>query len=257
MIPVPSRIKQKWRGKHGEPLRFDIAEALSTAKIDAEEFTKCWRSVHPNITENELFGLFEKGFGPDSDLSDKVEFVKDMWRRYKSIQDANIAVYGRGGRRNKGRRIRATLKLPRPIRKRWRKKHGKGYFNIFKALFTAKIRKTEFTKCWQSVHHKIPRNELFGLFEKGFGPDSDLSNKVEFVKDMWRRYKAMGEPVCTCLAFHSGCCRYILWFHVRLLSCVRGASSLLCIIYHICSRHDDSNWCIADFIIINNAKAYC
>lgn len=40
----------------------------------------------------------------------------------------------------------------------------------------------------------IPDEELFCLFEKASGP-LQLSGKVDFVKEILRRYKAMGEAV--------------------------------------------------------------
>ena len=40
----------------------------------------------------------------------------------------------------------------------------------------------------------IPDNELYAMFEKAFS-SQNLSVRVDFVKDVLRRYKAMGEPV--------------------------------------------------------------
>ena len=46
------------------------------------------------------------------------------------------------------------------------------------------------------VQPMISDDELFCLFEKAFGSHGSLDGKVDFVKDILRRYKAMGEPVC-------------------------------------------------------------
>ena len=48
------------------------------------------------------------------------------------------------------------------------------------------------------VQTVISDEELFCLFEKAFG-HRNLDKKVDFIKDILRRYKAMGEPVCVSL----------------------------------------------------------
>ena len=59
----------------------------------------------------------------------------------------------------------------------------------------AKVSSKEFRKCWKMVQTVISDEELFCLFEKAFGR-RNLDKKVDFIKDILRRYKAMGEPVC-------------------------------------------------------------
>ena len=46
------------------------------------------------------------------------------------------------------------------------------------------------------VRSSIPNEELFYLFNNAFGAKNNLSRKLDFIKDILRRYKAMGEPVC-------------------------------------------------------------
>ena len=60
----------------------------------------------------------------------------------------------------------------------------------------AKVSLEEFKKYWQMVQPIISDEELCCLFEKAFGPHGSLAGKVDFIKDILRRYKAIGEPVC-------------------------------------------------------------
>ena len=60
----------------------------------------------------------------------------------------------------------------------------------------AKVSSKEFKKSWKMVQPVISDEELFCLFEKAFGPHRNLDGKVDFMKDILRRYKAMGKPVC-------------------------------------------------------------
>ena len=46
------------------------------------------------------------------------------------------------------------------------------------------------------VRPEIPDEELFCLFNKAFGRRDNLAGKVDFVRDVLRRYKVMGEKVC-------------------------------------------------------------
>ena len=84
-INVPTRIKQIWRNCHGSSGQFHITKALSTAKVSSKEFRKCWKMVQPMISDEELFCLFDKAFGPHDNLDDKMDFVKDILRRYKAM----------------------------------------------------------------------------------------------------------------------------------------------------------------------------
>ena len=89
--------------------------------------------------------------------------------------------------------------VPTRIKQRWCKIHGKGCeFHITKALSMAKVSSKEFRKCWEMVHPMISGEELFCLCDKAFGVHGNLDGKVDFVKDILRRYKDMGEPVCAC-----------------------------------------------------------
>ena len=60
----------------------------------------------------------------------------------------------------------------------------------------AKVSSKEFKKCWKMVQPMIPDEELLCLLEKAFGLNGTLAGKVDFIKDILRRYKAIGEPVC-------------------------------------------------------------
>ena len=63
-----------------------------------------------------------------------------------------------------------------------------------KVLEKAQIKPAEFKTCWSKVKDTIPDNELFHLFDNAYG-NLNHSGKEYFVKDIMRRYKAMGEPV--------------------------------------------------------------
>ena len=63
----------------------------------------------------------------------------------------------------------------------------------------AKVSSKEFRKSWKMVKRLISDEELFCLFEKAFGQHGNLDGKVDFIKDILRRYKDMGEPVCVCV----------------------------------------------------------
>ena len=49
------------------------------------------------------------------------------------------------------------------------------------------------------VHPMISDEDLFRLLDKAFGLHGNLDDKVDFINDILRRYKAMGEPVCVCV----------------------------------------------------------
>ena len=63
----------------------------------------------------------------------------------------------------------------------------------------AKVSLKQFRKCWKKVQPMIPDEELFCLFEKAFDVPGNLGSKLDFIKDILQRYKAMGEPVCVCV----------------------------------------------------------
>ena len=84
-IRVSSRIKQRWYKSHGKGCRFDITKVLSMAKASSEEFRKCWKVVQPMISDEELFCSFEKAFDVPGNLDGKLDFIKDILRRYKTM----------------------------------------------------------------------------------------------------------------------------------------------------------------------------
>ena len=116
-----------------------------------------------------------------------------------------------------------TIRVPSRIKERWRKTHHNcGEFNITKALSEAKVSPKEFKKCWKRVHPMIPEEELFRLCEKAFGSGHNLCAKVDFIKDIVRRYQDMAEPVRDCvvvLSFVSMCCVCLLLSQC-VISCV-------------------------------------
>ena len=92
-------------------------------------------------------------------------------------------------------REKLSLRVPDRIFKRWSeydRKTRKLKFSV--SLEKAQIKAAEFKKCWSKVKDTISDNELFHLFDKAYG-QSNRSGKDYFVKDIMRRYEAMGEPV--------------------------------------------------------------
>ena len=90
--------------------------------------------------------------------------------------------------------------LPKRLIQRWRKITGNHHcFNIANALSMVQVTYNEFKKCWRTVKLMLPDNEIFCIFEKTFGPRNNLAAKVDFVKEILQRYKAMGEPVSWCV----------------------------------------------------------
>jgi len=89
-IKVPARIGERWRSERPENTsQFHITTALSEANVNAEDFKKCWRTVQPTIPKEELVRLFNKTFGSENNLHHKVNFIKDILRRY---QDSSIVI---------------------------------------------------------------------------------------------------------------------------------------------------------------------
>ena len=88
-----------------------------------------------------------------------------------------------------------ALCVPARIFKRWREC---GRINrritFSEVLRKAQIKPAEFKKCWSKVKDTIPHNELFHMFDNAYG--QYRSSKEYFVKDIMRRYKAMGKQVC-------------------------------------------------------------
>ena len=92
---------------------------------------------------------------------------------------------------------RATVQVPKRIKRRWFKEadNKSVQHRISGALETVGISRKEFYLCWKKVKPKIPDDELFSLLNKAFGTPRDHAAKDKFVRDVWRRYKAMGERV--------------------------------------------------------------
>ena len=86
-VCVPKRIKERWCKSHGTGCTFVITKALSMAKVSLKQFRKCWKMVQPMIPDEDLFCLFEKAFDVYGTLGDKVDFIKDVLRRYKAKRE--------------------------------------------------------------------------------------------------------------------------------------------------------------------------
>ena len=55
--------------------------------MSVQEFRKYWAFVKPNSSDDELFDMFEKArFGQYCNMDGKVEFVRDVLRRYKAME---------------------------------------------------------------------------------------------------------------------------------------------------------------------------
>lgn len=92
--------------------------------------------------------------------------------------------------------------VPVRLRQKWQKsKSCPGEYCIFRinqAVAHANVRPAKFVKIWRILRDKIPDNELFALLKKAFSRGCNLARRVEFVHEVMRQYKAMGEPVCLC-----------------------------------------------------------
>ena len=95
------------------------------------------------------------------------------------------------------RDFKTCIYLPPRIVHRWRHKVRKtNKFFLTRALRKLNLSRTDFRKYWQLTEPSIPDEKLLRLFEKAFGTHGCLPGKVDFVKELVRRYKAMGAPVC-------------------------------------------------------------
>ena len=119
------------------------------------------------------------------------------------------------------------LTLPQRIRERWYKSHTGFRFNVAKALPIANTSAKEFRKSWKMVKPIIPGKELFRMFEKGFGVRDDHDSKAAFIKDIVRRYKAMGEVSYRVVCFFCVCVlrRPTLFCFYALCNCPSIASN--------------------------------
>ena len=88
--------------------------------------------------------------------------------------------------------------MPTRIEDRWFDSHGvqRACYKIKKSLRRLNVTAQEFKKSWTIVRSSIPDEELFYLFDNAFGAKNSVFSKMDFIKDILRRYKAMGDPVC-------------------------------------------------------------
>ena len=118
-----------------------------------------------------------------------------------------------------------SMSVPGRIRERLRKNGARaGQIVLTEALWKSKITAENFKQYWAVTHPTISDDKLFGLFKKAFGErrnQKGLAGKMSFIRDISRRYKAMGEPVrlsgtpVLCLfTFLSA-----LWVHFVMLLC--------------------------------------
>ena len=90
------------------------------------------------------------------------------------------------------------IRMPTRIRHRWCHKTSKYYYkcHITHAVRKLNLSRMDLRKYWRLIEPSIPDEELLRLFEKAFGAHRCLASKVDFIKEVVRRYKAMGAPVC-------------------------------------------------------------
>ena len=90
----------------------------------------------------------------------------------------------------------AVITLPMRMREKLCKNHPNGRkFKLTRALAVLNVRSEEFKKCWKIVHRMIPDDEYFSLFEKVLHPQDGVTRRVDFIKEIFRRSKAMKKPV--------------------------------------------------------------
>ena len=85
----------------------------------------------------------------------------------------------------------------------------------------------------------IPDEQLFRMVEKAFSQPYNERCRVAFIKDMVRRHKAMGEPVCDCLVWLSVVC------------CVLYGATLFC-----CYAHDASIFALTQYSMTEIACSF-
>ena len=208
---MPQRIKQRWFKIQGASKAFGITKALQRSNISVQDFNKYWKAVRDYIPDKELDSLFVKAFGVRNNITARMDFIKDILRRYKAMGEPvcahnhnylmNISVahhiLHKHIQEASVKCKRKELYMPRRIQQKWIKSYGKKRsFGLTKALKMSSITAQDFTKCWKVAEPYIPDKELYSLFVKGFAVPDNLAGKVNFIKDILRRYKAMGESVC-------------------------------------------------------------
>ena len=132
------------------------------------------------------------------------------------------------------------INIPVRVRQRWLANVGTCFFyRIRTACIAVYINPEDLKEYWRLVEPSIPDEELFSLLEKAFGTHRCLASKVGFVKEVVRRYKAMGAPVrlfgvpifCLSVCLLCESCCYVEVMYV----------THSCIIYRINSLHDKWN----------------
>merc|ERR1712032_1587678 len=88
-VRIPMRLHVRW-GRHvqiEQKLRFSytVTAAAEMKHVSTQEFRKCWLYVSDKIPAQELFRMLkDAGIGQrDSDISDKVNFVKIVLKHYR------------------------------------------------------------------------------------------------------------------------------------------------------------------------------
>lgn len=82
-VYVPTRIKERWP----KCPSFCITKALQQLDVSPKIFQACWKQVQPKIRDDELFALLKEAFNGSDKLNRRVDFIKEIFRRYKVIED--------------------------------------------------------------------------------------------------------------------------------------------------------------------------
>ena len=96
-VDVPNHILARWCKHVGNVQNtrhyYDMAEPLRKAHVSTEEFRKCWQYVSDKIPAQELFRMLkDAGIGQrDSDISDKVNFVKIVLKHYRVFLQISVS----------------------------------------------------------------------------------------------------------------------------------------------------------------------
>ena len=178
-INVPARIRKRWLNSHSGT-EYRLESAYSQANVNSEKFKECWKTLQPTLSEEELFDLFDGGFGSPgrcrkSNLERKVKFIKHILR------------LGHPGTRTVER---VRINVPGRIKKRWRSTYRKGTeFEMGQALSNVHVNAEEFKTCWKTVQPTLSEEDLFDLFVGTFGSGDDVNLKINFIKDILGRCK--------------------------------------------------------------------
>ena len=96
-----------------------------------------------------------------------------------------------------------AFSMPKRIVTRWGKhvrkeRKARFQYDIHTAVERANVSADEFKKCWAFVASRLSDGELFNLFKRArFGQRNNtrISDKIQFVKEIKRRFELMGGPV--------------------------------------------------------------